>query len=151
MLWFLPWVNRRRVRRIRRTASTASTAVDAATLLNLKQLLGSWGKTVPSLHELAVQSGIPGKLDVDGNQVARLWLSGLQREIVRYNEFDAVTTYLLWLRVAHFSGHFSEGEYAEEQQRVRDLLEENARSESGAHFGKYLKEWDRLEAIVASR
>ncbi|NRA03670.1 MAG: 3'-5' exonuclease [Myxococcales bacterium] len=119
--------------------------------VDLKQLLGSWGKTVPSLHELAVQSGIPGKLDVDGNQVARLWLSGLQREIVRYNEFDAVTTYLLWLRVAHFSGHFSEGEYAEEQQRVRDLLEENARSESGAHFGKYLKEWDRLEAIVASR
>ena len=119
--------------------------------IDLQQLLGGWGKTVPSLHELAVQSGIPGKLDVGGNQVAQLWLSGHQREIVRYNEFDAVTTYLLWLRVAHFSGHFSAGEYAEDQKRVRDLLEEKARSESGAHFSKYLKEWDRLEAIVASR
>lgn len=119
--------------------------------VDLKQTLGGWGKGVPSLHELAVQSGIPGKMDVDGNLVAKLWLSGRHREIVDYNEFDAVTTYLLWLRVAHFAGHFSAGEYAEEQQRVRDLIEGRAGSEEGAHFAKYLEEWDRLAAIVAAR
>jgi predicted PolB exonuclease-like 3'-5' exonuclease len=119
--------------------------------VDLKEVLGGWGKAVPSLHELAVQSGIPGKIDVDGNQVAELWLAGEVRRIVRYNEFDAVTTYLLWLRVAHFAGHFTPEEYAEEQQRVRDLLETRAKTEAGQHFGSYLEEWDRLRSIVESR
>ena len=44
--------------------------------LDLKELLGGWGKAVPSLHELAVQCGIPGKMGVDGRQVAELWLAG---------------------------------------------------------------------------
>lgn len=118
--------------------------------VDLKQVLGGWGKAVPSLHELAVQSGIPGKLGVDGNDVAELWLKGDLRRIVQYNEFDALTTYLLWLRVAHFAGHFSGAEYETEQQRVRDLLEEARSDPSRAHLGIYLEEWQRLQTLVAS-
>jgi len=40
-----------------------------------------------------------GKMDVDGEEVAFLWLDGKLNEIVAYNEFDALTTYLVWLRV----------------------------------------------------
>lgn len=118
--------------------------------LDLKQILGGWGKAVPSLHEIAVQSGIPGKMDVDGNQVAQLWLEGRLGEIVHYNEFDAITTYLLWLRVAHFAGQFSEGEYAAEQQRVRDLLEAELEDASRGHLKLYLEEWARLQTAISA-
>ncbi len=91
--------------------------------VDLKELLGGWGKVVPSLHEIAVQSGIPGKLDIDGNQVARLWLAGELRRIVEYNQFDALTTYLVWLRLAHFAGRFGALEYEGEQNALRALLE----------------------------
>jgi 3'-5' exonuclease len=117
--------------------------------IDLKELLGGWGKGAPSLHEVAVQCGIPGKLDVDGRQVAQLWLSGELPRIVRYNQFDALTTYLLWLRVAHFAGQFSAAEYASEQDRVRDLVEQLAAEPGREQLRDYLVEWERLERIVA--
>ncbi|MEE8557499.1 MAG: hypothetical protein V3T14_06390 [Myxococcota bacterium] len=118
--------------------------------LDLKTILGGWGKAVPSLHELAVQSGIPGKMEVDGNQVASLWLAGELDRIVQYNQFDALTTYLLWLRLAHFAGQFDDGAYAEEERRVRDLIEDRIETEGDAHLATYLEEWDRLRTLVAS-
>ena len=117
--------------------------------VDLKEVLGGFGKVVPSLHELAVQCGIPGKMEVDGNQVAQLWLEGELRRIVQYNESDALTTYLLWLRLAHFAGHFTEDGYAAEQQRVRDLLERERKQEARAHLELYLQEWDRLRQVTA--
>ena len=116
--------------------------------VDLKDILGGFGKVVPSLHELAVQSGIPGKMDVDGNQVAQLWLDGELRRIVQYNEFDALTTYLLWLRLAHFAGHFTHEQYIAEQQAVRDLIERERTHSSKAHLGLYLEEWHRLHTAT---
>jgi predicted PolB exonuclease-like 3'-5' exonuclease len=116
--------------------------------VDLKELLGGWGKVVPTLHEIAVQAGIPGKMGMDGNQVAPLWLAGELRRIVQYNEFDALTTYLIWLRLAHFAGHFSDDAYAAEQQRVRDLLESERKDPAKAHLGTYLEEWDRLRTVI---
>ncbi|TDJ03213.1 MAG: hypothetical protein E2O73_00650 [Deltaproteobacteria bacterium] len=118
--------------------------------VDLKDVLGGWGMVVPSLHQLAVQSGIPGKMDVDGNQVAQLWLEGELRRIVQYNEFDAITTYLLWLRLAHFAGHFTNDGYVAEQQRVRDLLERERKQATRTHLELYLEEWDRLRKVTAS-
>jgi len=117
--------------------------------VDLKEILGGWGKAVPSLHEIATLSGIPGKMDVDGNQVAALWLAGDLRQIVEYNEFDALTTYLVWLRLAHFAGHFTAEEYAAEQALVESLLEEQSAKPERAHLQKYLDEWQRLRAATA--
>lgn len=119
--------------------------------VDIKEILGGWGKAVPSLHELAVQSGIPGKLDVDGNDVAALWLEGRLAEIVAYNEFDALTTYLVWLRLAHFAGHFSAGEYQREQGLVEALLERESVSGGKPHLARYRKEWQRLRAAIGGR
>jgi predicted PolB exonuclease-like 3'-5' exonuclease len=116
--------------------------------VDLKDVFGGWGKSVPSLNEMAVQSGIPGKMEVDGNQVAQLWLEGKLDEIVHYNEFDAITTYLVWLRLAHFAGHFTKQQYATEQQRVWDLVKELSEQEKHVHLVRYLEEWDRLNEIV---
>ncbi len=115
--------------------------------VDLKEVLGGWGKATPSLNEIATLSGIPGKMDVDGQQVANLWLVGNLDKIIAYNEFDALTTYLLWLRVAHFGGHFTADQYAHEQQLVRDLIETEATNNGKAHLNDFQAEWDRLEQM----
>lgn len=119
--------------------------------VDLKDVWSGFGKGTPSLHEMAVQSGIPGKLDIDGDAVAALWLEGNLRKIVEYNECDALTTYLVWLRLAHFAGHFTGEGYAEEQARVRALIEAEAAASGRQHLAAYLAEWDRLQAILASQ
>ena len=119
--------------------------------LDLKKLVGGFGKAVPSLHELAVQCGIPGKLGVDGNDVAGMWLEGRLAEIVAYNEFDALTTYLVWLRMAHFSGHFSASAYAREQDHVRELILRESAAGAKPHLLRYQDEWERLRAATGER
>ncbi len=105
-------------------------------------------RSTPSLNELARLSGIPGKMGVDGNEVAPMWLEGRIDDIVRYNEFDALTTYLLWLRFAHFGGFFDAQEYKREQTLIRDMV--TAKASSGhSHLGDYLKEWERLGRLVS--
>jgi len=115
--------------------------------VDIKDIVGGWGKATPSLHELAVLSGIPGKLDVDGNAVANLWLDGHLDRIVAYNECDALTTYLVWLRLAHLGGHFNDGEYATEQQRVRELIVTEIAA-GRAHLAAFLDAWQVLSGTV---
>lgn len=115
--------------------------------IDLKDTLTpGWGRGSPSLNEAATLSGIPGKMEVSGDAVPTMWLDGQLDEIVAYNEFDALTTYLLWLRCAHFGGFFTSAEYDKEQNRVRELIE----TEMGdkPHLKKYLVEWDRLKKAV---
>ena len=90
--------------------------------IDLGQIVGGWGMAMPSLNEMAVISGIPGKLDMEGADVAERYLRGELAEIVSYNEFDALTTYLLWLRTAHFGGFFNDEKYEKEQGLVAKLL-----------------------------
>ena len=78
--------------------------------------------------------GIPGKMGINGQEVAPLWLEGRLPEIVAYNECDSLTTYLIWLRLAHIGVFFSSGEYADEQQRVRELLEREGESPGKEHL-----------------
>ena len=100
-----------------------------------------------SLHEAATLCGIPGKFDAHGDQVLDLWQAGRYREIVQYNCFDAITTYLLWLRLAWVSGRFSTEEYHEEEALLRNTLMAQLDHPDWAFLEAYLEEWDRLLAI----
>ena len=112
--------------------------------IDLKEIVGGWGLASPSLHEIAVQSGVPGKMGVDGNDVAPMWLEGNLDRIVRYNECDALTTYLVWLRLAHFAGFFDNAEYAREQEFVVELLETEIAKGDRDHLAEYLEAWKNL-------
>lgn len=115
--------------------------------IDLKEVVGGWGKATPSLHQFATACGIPGKIDTSGDNVIDLWLAGDVRRIVEYNEFDALTTYLLWLRAAYFAGHFNDAGHAEEVERVRELI--GKRIAAGqTHLVRYLARWDELGGIV---
>ncbi len=63
-------------------------------LVDLKQIYGGWGRSTPSLHEIACAARIPGKIDASGDQVLDLWLNDEISKIVAYNEFDALNTSL---------------------------------------------------------
>jgi 3'-5' exonuclease len=117
--------------------------------LDIRAILSSWGKGSPSLHQLAVSCGIPGKLGMDGNKVLELWNEGKIREIVDYNEWDAITTYLVWLRMAFFAGLFSEEEYQTEQVMLEHFLEaEEAKGKT--HLRIYLDAWKHLRSETTS-
>lgn len=116
--------------------------------VDLKDVIGGWGKTAPSLNEIATLSGIPGKMDVDGEQVASLWLDGDLDKIIAYNECDALTTYLLWLRIAYFGGHFSTSQYEQEQKLVRDMIDTEIAQNGKDHMKGFLEEWDRLKGVL---
>ena len=115
--------------------------------LDLREIVGSWGKSSPSLHEIATVCGIPGKMDTAGTDVVELWRAGDVRSIVQYNECDALTTYLVWLRLAHLCGHFSDQQFSAEQLFLETLLEERGAQEGGAHLLRYLAQWRRLRAM----
>jgi predicted PolB exonuclease-like 3'-5' exonuclease len=114
--------------------------------IDLMELAGGFGKQYAvSLNELARLSGIPGKLEVMGEDVCGLWYGGRAREIVNYNCYDALTTYLVWLRMAFVSGHFTQEKYRIEQRLVRKLIEERAQRAEGAFLLAYLDEWRSLK------
>jgi predicted PolB exonuclease-like 3'-5' exonuclease len=101
-----------------------------------------------SLHEAATLCGIPGKFGTHGDEVLEMWQQGRYRDIVNYNCYDAITTYLLWLRMAYISGRFVTEEYELEQDLLRDYLMGLAEEEETAFIGDYLDEWDRLQTLM---
>ena len=117
--------------------------------LDLMELLSGWGsRGCVALHEIATLSGIPGKFQGDGEEVAPMWLGGRLADIVHYNCFDALSTYLLWLRLAHFAGRFDDQQYEDEQQRVRDLIMDLGEQPETAFLTPYFDEWERLQALT---
>lgn len=119
--------------------------------VDLMRILGGWGKATPSLNEIARVSGIPGKMGVDGQQVAPLWLAGKLDEIIAYNEFDAITTYLLWLRIAHFAGLIKTPDYEVEQKLMRDYLISEAENNGREYLLEYVNEWERLKSMSQNK
>ena len=73
------------------------------------EVLGNYGKSTPSLYEMANVCGIPGNMVINGQEVAPFWLEGRLSEIMAYKECEVMTTYLIWLRLAHIEGFFSSG------------------------------------------
>lgn len=117
--------------------------------VDMAPIVGRWGQT-PKLHEIATLSGIPGKVDTDGGSVPNLWMQGRLKDIVDYNEFDAITTHLLWARMAHFGGLLSAQAYEHEQALVRALLDQEI-ADGKKHFERYIAEWERLQGLIAKR
>jgi predicted PolB exonuclease-like 3'-5' exonuclease len=114
--------------------------------LDLQELVSGWGKATPSLHEIAQALGIPGKIDTTGSNVIDLWMDGNIGQIVAYNQCDALTTYLVWLRLAYFAGHFTNEKFNYEQDLVKNLLQQKVTT-GETHLQKYYDRWQELQSL----
>ena len=118
--------------------------------VDLIEILGSYGKSNPSLNEMATVCGIPGKMGISGEEVAPMWLEGRLAEIVAYNECDALSTYLIWLRVAYFGGFFDPQQYTEEQASVRNLLSTEGTLPGKEHLLEFLERWEMWSPVESA-
>ena len=118
--------------------------------VDLKEEFGGWGRATPSLHEFATCCGIPGKTLADGHSVVDLWLAGDLRTIVQYNECDALTTYLLWLRAALLAGHLSPSQHDREEALLEDLLARKGAADGNEHLLEYLEQWQELRGFATT-
>lgn len=103
--------------------------------------LFSTGQMKPKLDELAKLCGFPGKIDVKGDQVTMLWLARDLTKIVEYNQIDTLNTYLVWLRLAYFTGKISEEDYMLEQDTFREFLEKEMQKPEKAFLEAFLNKW----------
>jgi 3'-5' exonuclease len=112
--------------------------------IDLREVLSGWGKASSSLHEIASACGIPGKIDTNGSNVIDLWLAGDIRKIVQYNECDALTTYLVWLRLAHLAGCMKTEEFTQEESALEHFLQKRGQLPGHEHLLKYLSVWQQM-------
>ncbi|MGB3200069.1 MAG: hypothetical protein WBA99_04150 [Nodosilinea sp.] len=112
--------------------------------IDLKQTLSGWGIATPTLHELAGAMGIPGAVGSDSPDVVNWWVEGNLRAIVERSQYDALSTYLVWLRTARFAGFLSPEQYAEDEARLRGLLVDRI-AQGDAHLAPYLNRWDSFQ------
>ena len=110
--------------------------------IDLRDITGAWGKASSTLHELATACGIPGKLGTDGKSVIDLWRAEDIAGIVRYNQFDALTTFLVWLRGMTLAGHLTPEQLEAEEAQIRALVQQKTATDPA--FGAYLEGWKRL-------
>ena len=100
---------------------------------------GATGAAMPSLNEIAAAVGIPGKLDHSGESVFELWRTGKFDAITHYNETDALTTHLLFLRAGWTRGLFSEDQFDREMAAFHELVDLLAKTKS--HVSKFVDVW----------
>ena len=115
--------------------------------VDLMDVHGARGNN-PRLVHLAAAAAIPGKLGTDGRQVVDLWLAGEGRRIVEYNEYDVLTTYLLWLRTAHLGGFVSTAGMEAEERMLEELLGERI-AQGARHLEVYRDRWMALRRDAA--
>ena len=82
-----------------------------------------------------------------GDDVLGLWQAGDVRHIVEYNQYDALTTYLVWLRTALFAGLISPEGHAAEEECLRDMLRRRVAAGDG-HLQLYLDKWAALTELM---
>jgi hypothetical protein len=108
--------------------------------LDLMDLLAMYQPRASApLDALAKLCGFPGKLGMDGSQVYQAHLDGKVEEVRRYCETDVMNTYLLYCRFQKMRCGFTEAEYAQEIELVKQTLGNLAAAEP--HWDEYLAAW----------
>jgi predicted PolB exonuclease-like 3'-5' exonuclease len=82
--------------------------------------------------------GFPGKLGMDGSEVAGAVAAGRLAEVRDYCETDVLNTYLLYQRFRLMRGEIDAGGYATEVSLARERIT----STGAPHWQAYLEAWD---------
>ncbi|HYC35202.1 MAG TPA: 3'-5' exonuclease [Usitatibacter sp.] len=102
-------------------------------------LAGFVNRAWAPLHEIAQLCGLPGKLGMDGSQVAEAFARGEVAAIRDYCETDVANTYLLYLRFQLIRGALDTAGYEREVGVFRDWLGQQA----SPHWLQFRKLWEQ--------
>ncbi|MDE2208404.1 MAG: 3'-5' exonuclease [Betaproteobacteria bacterium] len=90
------------------------------------------------LDAMARLCGFPGKLGMDGSDVAGAIAAGRIADVRNYCECDVLNTYLVYQRFRLMRGEFDADHYAREIALVRERI-----AASGApHWREFIERWD---------
>ena len=95
------------------------------------------GRNYAPLHEVAILLGLPGKLGMDGSQVAGAFQAGRIDEIRAYCETDVLNTWLVYLRFLLLRGALDARAHEDELARARAFLAQSA----APHWKEFLAAW----------
>jgi predicted PolB exonuclease-like 3'-5' exonuclease len=90
------------------------------------------------LDAIARLCGFPGKVGMDGSDVAAAVAAGRLADVRGYCECDAMNTYLVYQRFRLLRGEIDAGEYAREISFVRERLTVS----DAAHWRAFTAAWD---------
>jgi predicted PolB exonuclease-like 3'-5' exonuclease len=108
---------------------------------DLMDVLGGFqsGRNAVRLDEAARLVGLPGKLGLSGSQVLTSYLAGERERIDRYCEVDALTTYLLFLRLERLRDRLTADRFRDAVREVEDFL----LAHPEPHWQEFQAHWDR--------
>jgi predicted PolB exonuclease-like 3'-5' exonuclease len=111
--------------------------------LDLMDVLACYqGRANAGLDAMARLCGFPGKLGMDGSEVAGAVAAGRLAEVRNYCETDVLNTYFLYQRFRMLRGEIDAGGYAAEISLARERI-----AGTGApHWHAYLAAWDARAA-----
>lgn len=111
--------------------------------LDLMDMLSGYGASPrATLDEAACLVGVPGKLEVDGNDVTRLFEDGDLARIRQYCSHDVLTTTLIFMHYAYHRGWLDDD--------GRHTLEHSARrwvaEDQDGLWGPFQRAWQAVDA-----
>jgi 3'-5' exonuclease len=97
-------------------------------------------RATAGLDAIARLCGFPGKVGMDGSEVAAAVTSGRLAEVRNYCECDVMNTYLVYQRFRLTRGEIDAGEYALEISLARERLT----AYDAPHWRAFLAAWDSV-------
>jgi predicted PolB exonuclease-like 3'-5' exonuclease len=91
-----------------------------------------------SLDAIARLCGFPGKLGMDGSEVAAAVTAGKLADVRNYCECDVLNTYLVYQRFRLMRGELSAGEYAKEITVARERIA----ASTAPHWQAFMAAWN---------
>jgi predicted PolB exonuclease-like 3'-5' exonuclease len=90
------------------------------------------------LDAMARLCGFPGKIGMEGSEVAEAIAAGRIRDVRCYCECDALNTYLVYQRFRLMRGEVDAGEYAREISLVRERIG----ASDAPHWRAFIAQWN---------
>jgi hypothetical protein len=107
--------------------------------LDLMDVLAQYqARAYAGLDAMSRLCGLPGKLGMDGSEVAAAVAAGRLAEVRDYCETDVLNTYLLYQRFRLMRGEIDAGGHAAEVSLARERIA----ASGAAHWQAYLAAWD---------
>jgi len=90
------------------------------------------------LDAIAKLCGFPGKIGMDGGEVAAAVAAGRLADVRNYCECDVMNTYLVYQRFRRLRGEIDAGEYSREISLARERLA----AIDAPHWREFIAAWD---------